>query len=229
MKTPEYLAAEESPLGLVCLRQQALESDPATVVTEITLDHHFLMSSVNTDSERALASSAIALHAGADLSVLVGGLGLGHTAHAVLASPLVARVEVVEYLAPVIGWLRDGRLPLSAPLMADPRLAVSHGDVYARIARESEERWDLILIDVDHSPDEPLGSESAAFYSEDGLQRARRHLAPGGVLGVWSYAESPRFAAALARVFAQTRVERVCFENRVFGEQETNVVFLARA
>jgi hypothetical protein len=29
-------------------------------------------------------------------------------------------------------------------------------------------------------------------------------------------------------VFAQVRVERVRFENRILGELETNVVFLAR-
>jgi spermidine synthase len=228
MDTPEYLAAEESPLGLVCLRQRALADDPETVVTEITLDHQFLMSSVNTASERALADRAIALHGGSDLSVLVGGLGLGYTAHAVLASPRVARVLVVEYLAPVIGWLRAGRLPLSRPLLDDARLAVAQGDVYGRLAGEPAEPCDLILIDVDHSPDKPLGAESAAFYREPGLADARRHLAPGGVLGVWSYTECPRFAAALARVFDEVRVEQVRFENRVFGDEETNVLFLAR-
>jgi spermidine synthase len=225
---PEYLAAEESPLGLVCLRQRAVAGDPATVATEITLDHHFLMSSVNTDSERALAERAITLHAGSDLGVLVGGLGLGYTAHAVLASPRVARVEVVEYLEPVIGWLRAGRLPLSATLAGDARLAVVQGDVYARLAQPAGDRWDVVLIDVDHSPEEPLGDESASFYGVPGLSRARRHLAPGGVLGVWSYAESPRFADALARVFAEVRVEPVRFVNPLFGEPETNWLFFAR-
>jgi len=237
--TPEYLAAEESPLGLVCLRRRAIAGDPATVATEITLDHQFLMSSANTASERALADRALALHAGAGLAVLVGGLGLGYTAHAVLASARVAKLEVVEYLAPVIGWLRAGRLPLSGALMRDARLTVVQGDVYARLDAEPDRErrdapsafppYDLILIDVDHSPEEPLGRESARFYSEPGLARARRHLAPGGMLGVWSYAESPRFAEALGRVFAEVRVERVQFENRVFGEEETNVLFLARA
>jgi spermidine synthase len=160
--------------------------------------------------------------------VLVGGLGLGYTAHAVLESPRVARVEVVEYLAPVIGWLEAGLVPLAAELKRDPRLAIAQGDVYARLAQESDERWDAILVDVDHSPEEPLGRESESFYREPGLARARRHLAPGGVFGVWSYAESPRFADALARVFGEVRVERVRFENRLFGEEETNVLFLAR-
>jgi len=225
---PEYLAAEESPLGLVCLRRRAIAGDSEQVATEITLDHQFLMSSANTASERALADRAIALHGGEDLSVLVGGLGLGYTAHAVLASPRVARLEVVEYLAPVIGWLRAGDLPLSAELAGDARLLVTQGDVYAQLAAEPAGPYDLILIDVDHSPDEPLGRESDSFYGEAGLARARRHLAPGGVFGVWSYAESPHFADALARVFAEVSVEPVRFENRLFGEEETNWLFFAR-
>ena len=225
----DYLAVEESPLGLVCLRQTPISGDPGGAIsTEITIDHQFLMSSANTASERALADRAVALHTGGPLSVLVGGLGLGYTAHAVLASPRVARLEVVEYLEPVIGWLRAGRLPLSAELSADARFAVAHGDVYARLAAEPAERFDLILIDVDHSPDEPLGHESASFYGESGLARARRHLAPGGVFGVWSYAESPHFAATLARVFAETWVEPVVFANRLCGDEETNWLFFAR-
>src|SRR5439155_2129235 len=134
------------------LRERAVAGDPGAVATEITLDNQFLMSSANTASERALAERALAMHAGADLAVLVGGLGLGYTAHAVLASPGVARVEVVEYLEPVIGWLRAGRLPLSAALARDSRLAVVPGDIYARLAEESGDRWDVILIDIDHSP-----------------------------------------------------------------------------
>jgi spermidine synthase len=225
---PEYLACEPSPLGLVCLRQRTLPGDPASVVTEITIDHQFLMSSLNTASERALADRAIALHGGDALRVLVGGLGLGYTAHAVLASPRVSRVLVVEYLAPVIGWLRTGRLPLSSSLAQEPRLAIEHGDVYARLAGPPEPHWDLILIDVDHSPDEPLGSESDGFYGPDGLRAARRHLAPGGLLGVWSYTESPRFADSLAQAFVEVYVEPIRFENRLCGEPETNVLFFAR-
>ena len=224
----DYLAVEESPLGLVCLRQTPIAGEPGAVSTEITIDHQFLMSSANTASERALADRALALHGGEDLCVLVGGLGLGYTAHAVLASPRVARLEVVEYLEPVIGWLRAGRLPLSAELTADPRFAVAHGDVYGRLAAEPAERFDLILIDVDHSPDEPLGRESDSFYGEAGLARARRHLAPGGVFGVWSYAESPQFTAALARVFAETWTLPVQFANRLMGDEETNWLFFAR-
>lgn len=224
----EVVACEETALGLVCLRQRAVAGAPGEVATELTIDHQFLMSSVNTASERALAEHALALHGGDALDVLVGGLGLGYTAQAVLASRRVARCEVVELLAPVIGWLASGVLPLSEALRGDERLAVAQGDVYARLAAPPAQRHDLVLIDVDHSPDEHLGGGHAAFYTEAGLERARRHLAPGGVLGVWSYAESSAFAGALRRVFPEVHVARVPFENTVVGGEEINFLFFAR-
>jgi spermidine synthase len=224
----EILAYEDTPLGPLCLRRRRLLSAPDTVVTEVTLDHAFLMSSHNTASERALATLALEMHAGTELRVLVGGLGLGYTAHAALASRRVARVEVVELFPEVIGWLERGLVPLSAELQAEPRLVVSQGDVYARLAATQNEQFDLILIDVDHAPDDPLSTASAPFYTREGLDLARRHLAPAGILGVWSYAESSPFARALREAFAEVRVEPVKFFNELVDEETTDWLFFAR-
>jgi spermidine synthase len=224
----EILAYEDTPLGPLCLRRRELLSAPGTVVTEVTLDHAFLMSSHNTASERALATVALQLHTGSDLHVLVGGLGLGYTAHAALASPRVARVEVVEFLPQVIGWLEQGLVPLSSELKGEPRLVTSQGDVYARLLDEPAERYDAILIDVDHAPDEHLAGANSAFYTRGGLERARRHLAPGGLLGVWSHAESPPFAGTLREVFPEVRVEPVTFFNDLVDEETTDWLFFAR-
>jgi spermidine synthase len=224
----ELLAYEDTPLGPLCLRRRRLLSDPSTVVTEVTLNHAFLMSSYNTASERALASIALEVHPGADLRVLIGGLGLGYTAQAALASERVTAVEVVEFLPQVIDWLEQDLVPLSGELKADPRLLTTHGDVYARLAGPPSERFDLILVDVDHAPDDPLGDTSGAFYTREGLERARRHLAPGGILGVWSYAESSPFADSLRGVFPEVRVEPVSFYNRMIDEETTDWLFFAR-
>ena len=104
----EILAYEPSPLGLLCLRRRELLSQPGTIVTEVTLNHEFLMSSLYTDSERALSRTALEMHSGKDLRVLVGGLGLGYTAREALLSDRVASVEVVELLPQVIDWLARG-------------------------------------------------------------------------------------------------------------------------
>jgi spermidine synthase len=224
----EILAYDDTPLGPLCLRRRELLSRPGTVVTEVTLNHEFLMSSYITDSERALSRVALGLQRGSQLDVLVGGLGLGYTAFEALASDRVNRVEVVELLSQVIGWLNDDLIPLAAQLKSDPRLLVTAADVYALLAKSPQRTHDLVLIDVDHSPDERLGGASAAFYTRDGLLRAKEHLKPGGILGVWSYAEHSDFADALRAVFRHVHVESVTVLNDLVDEMQTDWLFFAR-
>jgi spermidine synthase len=224
----EILAYDDTPLGPLCLRRRELLAEPGTIVTEVSLNHEFLMSSYNTASERALSSVALEMHPGRDLDVLVGGLGLGYTAREALASSRVARVSVVEFLPQVIGWLEKGLIPLAAELKADPRLQVVRDDVYRRLSEPPERAYDLILIDVDHSPDDRLTAANGFFYTEEGLERAKAHLKPGGVLGIWSYAESSPFAGALRKIFREVRVEPVEFNNRFVGEVQTDWLFFAR-
>jgi spermidine synthase len=224
----EILAHESTALGELCLRRRALLSRPGTVVTEITLDHELLMSSYTTDSERALATEALARHAGRELNVLVGGLGLGYTANEALLSDRVARVRVVELLPEVIGFLRDGLVPLSPKLLAEPRFDVHEGDVYALLRSPVRTRWDLVLIDVDHSPEEQLGPSNASFYTGSGLVRAKQHLAENGVLAVWSYAESSPFVDALHATFDVVEPIPVRFVNDLVDEEHTDWLFVAR-
>ncbi len=224
----DVLAYGDSPIGNICLRRRELLASPGTIVTEITVDHMLLMSSYHTASERALSSRALERHGGTDgLRVLVGGLGLGYTAQEALKSEAVTRVDVVEFLPQVIGWMKNGLVPLSDELNSEPRYSVIEGDVYAMLAAPSEIQYDLILIDVDHSPDEPLADANAAFYTEAGLRRAKEHLRPGGVLGVWSYADSGPFADAVRAVFPHGEIAPVEFDNELTGEEETNWLFLA--
>jgi len=213
---------------MVYLRQRELRSQPGAVVLELRVDHVLLMSSVSTHSERALARRAIALHGGQALDVLVGGLGLGYTAREALRASAVARLEVVELLPQLIDWFGRGLLPLAGELAADPRFALRRGDVYAHLGGPAARCHDLILIDVDHAPDERLGDGHDLFYSAAALQGVRSHLAPGGLLGVWSYAASSAFEKLLGQVFAEVRVERETFWNPVAEEEESNWLFLAR-
>lgn len=224
----EFLASEPTALGIVYLRRRDLLSEPETCVLELLLDHALLMSSHSTASERALAQRGIELHGRSGLRVLVGGLGLGYTAREVLRSPRVAAVEVVELLAPLIAWFDRGLLPLGAELAADPRFALRSGDVYARLLGPSSGGYDVVLIDVDHSPEERLSEREDGFYGVSGLTAARAHLAEAGVLGVWSYAESAAFTETLARVFGEVHVEPLTFWNPVIGAEETNWLYLAR-
>lgn len=227
----EILDYQETPLGVLCLRRRELLSRPGTIVTEVTLDHVFLMSSYHTESERALADRALALHRGAGgLRVVVGGLGLGFTARAALADERVTEVEVVELLPEVIAWLDEEWIPESASLRDDARFKVTRDDVYSRLLAPPADggRADAILIDVDHAPDEMLTAANAPFYTPQGLRRLREHLRPGGVVGIWSTYPSDEFAALLADVFDEVTVEVVSWWNDLVDTQKEDTLFFAR-
>ena len=153
---------------------------------------------------------------------------LGHTAHEALASARVARVDVVEYVPEIVEWFETSLIPLGAELRADPRFGVILDDVYARLLRTAAERYDLILVDVDHAPDDPLTSASGSFYTADGLRRVCGHLAPGGLLAVWSYSENRAFEATLREVFADVETVTTVFQDDMFwNADETNALFFA--
>ena len=224
----KVLACESTPLGSLCLRRRELLSQPGTMVTEITLNQELLMSSYNTISERQLAKSALDMNPEGDLRVLVGGLGLGYTAHEVLTSKRVAYVEVVELLPPVIDWLGRGLFPLTEELKADSRLSLVTGDIFARLSKPPDQKFDLILIDVDHSPEQHLNNSSSFFYTEEGLLLAREHLASNGVLAIWSCAETLPFVKVLYSVFKKVTVKDVTFENKLIDQVTTDWLFFAQ-
>ncbi len=235
----EILAYEPTPLGLLCLRRRQLLSKPDTMVTEVTLNHEFLMSSYLTESERALSRlglerlRSLERSTSRELNILVGGLGLGYTAAEALKDASVAGVEVVEFLPQVIGWLRDGLIPLAEQLNAEPRLQVTQGDIYARLTGPAmvgsvPTQFDLIAIDVDHSPEDVLGDQSHGFYTEAGLRKTSQHLNANGVLAVWSYDESTPLLEKMKHVFADVSVEKVTVWNDLINEEQTDWLFFGR-
>lgn len=228
----QILAYEETDLGPLCLRRRRTLREPRTWVTEVTLNHEFLMSSFHTDSERALATLAIERVTGEGLRVLVGGLGLGYTAATALESPRVGKVEIIEFLPPVIEWMKDGLIPLSAVLSSDQRLEVIQGDVYARLLSEptepTERRWDAILVDVDHSPGDQLSDRDYGFYSRCGLVSAVKHLNAGGILALWSYEGNQVLEDAMRDVCQSVEVLPVTYTNHHVDESFTDWLFLGK-
>ena len=222
----EVIAHVESPIGVLILRRRTA---PVPDVLELTLEHQFLMSSAVTVSERELATRAIAMHGGTDLDVLIGGLGLGYTSKAALESDRVARVEVVELVQGIIGWFESGIIDLGKEVMADPRFHAIQGDVFERLRGPATTTHDLLLIDVDHSPDERLGESSDSFYAHANLVLAAQHLKPGGVFALWSTSDSPAFEDELHETFEEVVIEPIDFFNETTGRDETNWLFLARS
>jgi spermidine synthase len=230
----EELDYQPTPIGALSLRRRR-ELTLGVDVFEIKLGDEFLMSSLFTASEIALARLALAGLSGNRLDVVVGGLGLGYTAQAVLEHKSVSSLIVVEALQPVIDWHAQGLVPLGRELSTEPRCRIVHGDFFA-LAKSATgfdpaapgRAFDAVLVDIDHSPDALLDTRNAAFYGEAGLARLAAHLRSGGVFALWSNERADDgFTARLAQVFAHVRAEPVTFHNPLQDKPFTQTVYLA--
>jgi spermidine synthase len=160
-----------------------------------------LMNSRAHASEEHLATLACAsLTVRKDVRVMIGGLGMGFTTRAALGVlGQDARIEVVELLPEIVAWNRGPLAHLADRPLDDPRVEVIVADVADRM-REARGAYHAIMLDVDNGPDAFTTPSNAALYGVRGLERARRALVPGGVLGVWSVEDDRAFSGRLRGV-----------------------------
>jgi len=229
----EELDFRPTPMGTLTLRRRRQPSSGIDIY-EIKLGDEFLMSSLFTVAEIALARIGLAALEGTNLHVVVGGLGLGYTAKAVLENSRVRSLVVIDALAEVIDWHQRGLLPLGKDLMADSRCRLVHADFFA-MSNSTEgfdpltpnRRADAVLVDIDHSPRNLLHPSHAALYDADGLRRLSQHLHPGGVFALWSNdPPDENFKSALASVFAKSDAHVVSFDNPLQDRTSSNTIYI---
>jgi len=232
----EELDYQETELGGLSLRRRGILSLGGIEVYEIQLGDAFLMSSLFTKVEVALADLGLAELEAAALDVIVGGLGLGYTACAALQNPALKSLVVIETLPAVIEWHRRNLVPLGAQLTADPRCRFVQGDFFALANSNALDpdnpgkKVHAILLDIDHSPRNLLHSRHESFYGIEGLRQVARHLHPGGVFAMWS--DDPpdeEFLTALDGAFTECRAHMVTFRNPLTDCDFASTVYVARA
>jgi spermidine synthase len=229
----EELDFRPTPMGVLSLRRRRQLSTGIDVY-EIKLGDEFLMSSLFTVAEIALARLGLAALQRPDLDVVVGGLGLGYTAQAVLEDSRVRSLVVVDALAEVIEWHQRGLLPLGENLTADPRCRFVNGDFFAMShsadgldPQTPARRFDAVLVDIDHSPANLLHPAHAILYTPEGLRRLADHLHPRGVFALWSNdPPDETFSAVLASVFATSQAQVVTFDNPLQDRDASNTVYI---
>jgi spermidine synthase len=192
----DEIARDTSARGELVLRRREDGS------LELRANGVFVMDTVETSTERALATGALALHE-APRRVLVGGLGLGFTLRAVLEDARVEHVTVVEIEPALVRWMREGVVP-GAELLADPRVTVTVADVADALRDGPPAAYDLVLLDVDNGPGYLVHDANAALYEAPGLRDAAAATAPGGRVVVWSAARAPELARALTAVLGDS-------------------------
>ncbi|WP_332662109.1 hypothetical protein [Aeromicrobium sp.] len=172
---------------------------------ELRVNGVFVMDDVETSSEQALARTVLDLGA---REILVGGLGLGYTLRALLASPQVTRIIVAELHPQIVGWMRDGTIP-GADLLTDERTQVVVGDVRDVVAAQSPASLDAIALDVDNGPDFLVHEDNAGVYEGDFVELCASRLRPGGHVCVWSMAPSRSLTTSLGAALTDVREEAI--------------------
>jgi spermidine synthase len=185
----EVLARASSPRGDVTLARRGSGR------YELRVNGVYVMDTVNTTTERALAEVALTAVA-SPRRVLLGGLGLGFTARALLADPRVEQLVVAELEPALAGWLRDGTVPAGG-VLSDTRLRLVVGDIRDVVCDQPPGTVDAVVLDVDNGPGNLVHAANAGVYGPDFLAACATRLRDGGVVAVWSSARSASLEATL--------------------------------
>ena len=223
---------QSTPFGEISLRRR---HDPVLdqEVFEVLLGDEYLMSSSFTAAEEELASTALDSVSGRELRVLVGGLGLGHTAREVLRDDRVSHMTVVDALAPVISWHRRRLVPLGIEVSGDERTSLFEGDFFDLVQRRSgpcgEPPWNAVIVDIDHSPRHTLARGNEWLYTDAGTRALAALLVDEGVFALWSNdPPDEEYLEVLRGTFPRVSSHVVSFPNPLQGGEATNTVYVAQ-
>src|SRR5689334_2671077 len=127
-----------------------------------------LMNGFSHESETALGELAASFAPAWGPRVLVGGLGLGYTTAALVkALGDIGTITVVELSSAVIDWFHSHVRASVLPEACD-NLTIVQSDVAKLLA--AEDRFDVVVLDVDNGPEPLVTATNASLYSAGGLR-----------------------------------------------------------
>ena len=136
--------------------------------------------------------------------VLIAGGGEGATLREVLRHPSVERAVMVDIDGELVDLCKEHLAEMHQGAFDDPRADVVIGDALAYM-RESDERFDAIIVDLtDPSEEGPIGE----LYGPDFYRLVQSRLAEDGIISVQTYTFGPgrcdwqnQIAAILGDIF----------------------------
>ena len=152
-----------------------------------------------------LVHPALTAHAAPKQVLIIGG-GDGGSSEEALKHPSVERVTMVEIDGDVIEVAKEHFRAVHNGVFDNPKLRLLVDDGM-KFVRETQEKYDLIALDLN----DPVGP-AAALYSAEFFQQLRSALAPGGALTLHlgSPVAQPERVAELAQRLNQIfRIVRV--------------------
>jgi spermidine synthase len=202
---------------------------------DVIIDGRRVLRSDSRRAEQQLVDLTLApLGPRDDRSVLLAGLGMGHTLRALLNAPGVTRIDVVEGSRAILDWEARHFAGLNGDALKDPRVKLHTHELggflraaqAGAIERPAGDGWLALLLDLDEGPARPWRAGNEAFYGDEGVERLEQALRPGGVLAVWSAVREP---ALLQRLHGRLKnVAEVVVPVEVEGQSGLDYVYRGR-
>lgn len=168
---------------------------------EIVANGVFVMATHGGASERRMIDE-IAVRMPEPGPLLIGGLGVGHSAAAAVGHDAFTAIVVVEIEPAVVEWNRGLLAETNGDALASsPRLRCVVGEVRQLLAATTPGSYAGIALDVDNGPDWLVSPDNASLYEPRGLEAAAAALRHDGVLAIWSAAPSASLPNALGALF----------------------------
>ncbi len=180
----EVIGREQTVFGEAILRRYLCGP---TIGYEIRLNGRYVMGTRDGPTERRLAIDAWSrLPKGNEpLAILVGGLGLGYMLDALLELDRIESVTLVEISNAVVGWCRQFGAGNERSVLDDSRVSIVIDDFYMFL-RNTNQVFDLILVDIDNGPLNLAVSENCRLYGAEAMPLYAARLRSRGILAIWS-------------------------------------------
>lgn len=175
---------------------------------ELVINGVFIMASYNGYSSELLIRNAIHKLEQSDISVLVGGLGMGYTVKEACKYPKIKSIDVVEIVTDVILWNKEFLLDCNEGCLSDPRVKIIQNDFYDYVIGTNK-RYDLICMDIDNGPSLIVNEGNNRAYGVDFFNRVKQIMNVSGMFVIWSCSFEEILLERMKKVFTQYWSEEV--------------------
>lgn len=177
------------------------------------------MASYNGTSEEEMIIRAFnMLEDKKDVSILIGGLGVGYSLKSALKFKNAKRIDIVEIEESIIRWNKTYFKRLNEGALCDPRVRVFNCDFFDYLSKCTD-FYNLIAIDVDNGPDWVAIDMNRVLYKASALSTMKRRLLPDGILSIWSATRNDDLKQLLEDIFASVELIK---------SSDGNYIYLAR-
>jgi spermidine synthase len=182
---------------------------------ELVVNGVFIMATYNALSSELLVRNDIQRSSKAEMTILIGGLGLGYSVKEAAGHPGIKAIDVVEINDVVIRYNNTVLHGLNGHWLGDERVHIIRDDFMAYV-KKCGKKYDIICMDIDNGPMLISYPQNSEAYSPGFFADIDAVLAPAGVFVIWSCGEQDGLLPALAARFPRAEIEEIteCHDGR---------------